>query len=83
MLLMLPVTLYMKEDEGTFLSNWESRKGRGGEGAVMTTLDGGWIHKWDNLDKLGIAQMSTIPAFLCGKRQIYLGYQTAWTLERR
>ena len=33
--------------------------------------------KWDNLDKLGIAQMSTIPAFLCGKRQIYLGYQTA------
>ena len=38
MLLMLPVTFYMKEDEGTFLSNWESRKG--GE-AVMTTLDGG------------------------------------------
>ena len=53
----------------------------GSKHPVMSTLDGAWIHKWDNLDKLGIAQMSTIPAFLCGKRQIYLGYQTTWTLE--
>ena len=62
---------------GDVLGNWVSR----GQQPVMTTLDGAWIHKWDNLDKLGIAQMSTIPAFLCGKRQIYLGYQTTWTLE--
>ena len=56
------------------LCNWGSLQ----QHPVMTTLDGAWIHKWDNLDKLGIAQMSTIPAFLCGKRQIYLGYQTTW-----
>ena len=59
---------------GDVLGNWGSR----GHAPVMTTLDGAWIHKWDNLDKLGIAQMSTIPAFLCRKRQIYLGYQTTW-----